>query len=91
MATMGPGKNCDGQLNLADDCLAQGPGLNQHGRIDGNARAHHDQILPAKGTLAVAAGFDGDAVIEQQRDFCAEAGRSLAVGNRDARATRLQK
>ena len=39
--------------------------LHQRRRVHGNARADHDQVLSAESALAVAAGFDCDAVIEQ--------------------------
>ena len=56
------------QFNLADHGLAHGPRLHQHRRIHGDPRAHHNQILPAKRALAVPAGLDRDAVIEQRRE-----------------------
>jgi len=35
-------------------------------------RADHDQILAAKRAVAVAPGLDGNAVIEQHRNFVSE-------------------
>src|ERR1700728_3799683 len=52
------------QLNLADHWLAQRPCLRQQRRVHRNTRAHHNQILSAKGALAVPAGLDRNPMIE---------------------------
>ncbi len=75
MATMLPGKKLRRQLDFADHGFAARARLHQRRRIHRNARADHDQILFLEGALAVAAGFDRNAVIEQQREFPCRTGQ----------------
>ena len=75
MATMRPGQKLRREFDLADHGLAQRARLHQRRRIHGNSGTDHDQILPAERALAVPAGLDGDAVIEQHGNFVAQVRR----------------
>ena len=77
MATIGPGKKSGGEFDFADDRLAVRRAWTSCGRIEGNARADDDQVLFLKGALAVAAGFDGDAVFEEQQNLVAQLASGL--------------
>ena len=72
MATIGPGE-LRRQFDLADDRFAELARLHQRRRINRNTRADHDQVLVAKGTLAVASGLDRDAMIEQSGNLACAA------------------
>ena len=56
-----------------------------------HAGADHDQVLAAEGPLAVAAGLDRDAFVEQRRDLFAQAAPALRIRDGDLRASRLQE
>jgi hypothetical protein len=71
--------------------FTQRPGLRERIYIGGNAGTDDDQVLSAKGPVAVAAGFDGDAVVKQYRDFLRQLVSRLGIGNGDNRAARFQK
>jgi hypothetical protein len=79
------------QFDFADHRLSQVARLHQLRRIDRHTRAHHDQILPAKGAVAVAAGFDRDPMLQQKQNFIPQLGFRLGIRHRDASAARLQK
>ena len=83
MATIGPGRNCAASSISPITVSPKRTRLHQRRRIDRNARADHDQVLSAKGALAVAAGFDRDAMVEQHRDFVAQFVAALGVGDGD--------
>ena len=87
----GAGQKLRRQFNLADHRFAESTRLHQRRRIHRHAGADHDQILSAKRAVAVAAGLNRDAVIEQHRDFVAQFVAALGVGNGDPRPVRLQK
>ena len=91
MATMFLGRNCEASSISPITGSPSGAGLHQRRRVHRNAGADHDQVLSAKSALAVSAGFDRDAVIEQDRNFFAQLVLRLGVGDRDLRASRLQK
>ena len=57
------------QFDLADHGFAQGAGLDKRWRIHRNPGAHHDEVLSPECTLAVSAGLNRDAMIEQNRNF----------------------
>ena len=86
-----PGQKLRRQLNLADHELTHSAGLHQGRGIHGDAGADHDEILSAEGAFAVSAGFDRDAVIEQDRNLFAQLVLRLGVRNRDFRPSRLQE
>ena len=86
-----PGQELRGEFDFADHGFAKSARLHQRRRVHGNARTDHDQVLSAKRALAVASGFDGDAVIEQHGNFIAQFVSALGVGDGDARAMRLQE
>ena len=83
IATMVPRQKLRRQFDLADHRLAQSTRLHQRRRVYRHARADHDKVLPAKGALAVSAGFDCNAVVEQHRNLFAELILRLGIGNRN--------
>ena len=74
MATIGPVRNCAAKFDFADHRLSQVARLHQLWRIDRHTRTDHDQVLPTKGAVAVATGFDRDPMLQQQQDFIAKLG-----------------
>ena len=91
MATIGPGQELRGEFDFADDGFAERAGLHQRRRVHGNAGADDDQVLSAEGALAMAAGFDGDAMIEQNWDLFAQLVRRLGIGDGDASAALFEE
>ena len=83
----GAGQKLGGQFKFADDRFADDARLHQLRRIEGHARANHDQILIAEGAVAVAAGFDRDAVLEEQENPL----RSSASGFESETVTRAPR
>ena len=79
------------EFHLADDRNAQRACLHQLRNIEGHARTDHDQVLIAEGAFAMLSGFDGDAMIEQQRNFVTELLRRFGVGDGNPRAALLQE
>ncbi len=79
------------QFHFADDRNTERTRLYQLRNIEGNAGTDHDQVLIAKGALAMLSGLDGDAVIEQQGNFVAKLLLRLGVGDGDLRAALLQE
>ena len=79
MATMFLGRNWAASSISPITGSPTAAGLHQGRGVHRNAGADHDQILPAESTLAVAAGFDRDAVIEQHRNFFAQLVLRLGV------------
>ena len=67
------------------------PRVHQLRNIEGHARADDDQVLIAEGALAVLAGLDADAVIEQHGNFLAQLLVRLGVGDSDPGAALRQK
>ena len=71
------------QLDFADYFFAEIARLDQLRGIEGDAGADYDQVLAAKGAVAVAAGLDGDSVLEEEQNFFAKLGFGLGVGDSD--------
>jgi hypothetical protein len=80
-----------GEFDLADHRFSGSARLHQRGRVHGNTGADYDQVLSAEGALAVAAGFDRDAVIERIGISCGQLIRRLGVGNGNAGAAIFQE
>src|SRR5260370_8951528 len=76
------------QFHLANYGYALIARLDQRSDIIGNTGADNDHILSAEGALAVAAGLDGKAAVEQLRNFLAELGFGLGIRDRDLRTAR---
>ncbi len=74
------------QLDFADDGNALRARLLQLRHVAGHARADHDQVLVAEGALAVPAGLDRNAFVEERGDRRAKLVFGLGVGHADARA-----
>ena len=85
------GKKLRGEFDFADYRLSQVARLHQLRRIGRHTGAHDDEVLPTKRAVAVAAGFDRDAMLQQEQDFIAQFGFRLGIRHRDAGAARLQK
>src|SRR5205807_5089081 len=68
------------QFNLANDRYTQSARLLKLGLVGRDTGADHDQVLIAEGALAVAAGLDRDAPIQQERNFILQLGFSLGIG-----------
>ena len=66
-------------------------GLHELRHVGGHAGADDDELLLFEGALAVVAGFDTDAVVEQLRDFVVKFFFRLGVGDGDASALVSQK
>ena len=79
------------QFDFADDRNAARARMDELRHVERHARADDDEVLIAEGALAVLAGFDADAVIEQHRNFLAQKLRGLGVGDGNVRAARLQE
>ena len=79
------------EFNLANDGLSRGAGLYQWSSVDRHTGADHDQVLAAEGTLAVAASFHRDSMVEQDWDFIAELVGRLRVRNRHPGTALFQK
>ena len=79
------------QLQLADDRQAEFAHLRQLRRIDGNARAHDDQVLTPEGQQSMAARLDGDAFFNERWDLLRQRFGAAHVGNRHLRALAPQK
>ena len=65
--------------------------LDQWSDIVRNTGADDDHILSAEGALAVAARLDGNAAVEQLRNFFAELRFVLGIGDSDLRTALLQE
>ena len=89
MAAIGPGRNCAASSISPITFSPRLRAWTSCGASIGDAGADDDQILLAEGAVAVAAGFDGDAVFEEEENFLAEFGFGLGVGDGDAGATGL--
>jgi len=59
------------KFDFSDNRLSKAARLRQLRRVEGHAGADYDQVLSVKGAVAVAAGFDGDAMLQQEQDFIA--------------------
>ena len=79
------------QFHFADHRNAASARLNQLRNIERHAWADHDQVLIAKGALAVLSGLNADAVIEQNRNLLAKLLRRLRVGDGDLGSAFRQK
>ena len=91
MATIEPGQKLRRQFDFANDRLSQISRLHQLRRIDRHTRTHHNQVLPAKSAVAMAASFNRDAMLQQEQNFIAQFGFGLRIRHRNPRPTRLQK
>jgi hypothetical protein len=80
-----------GEFDLADDLDAELAGLGEARRIYRDAGADDDQVLVAESALAMNAGLDRNALIQQLRDQAPELGLRLGVGDGDAGAAALQE
>src|ERR1044071_7937030 len=81
----------ESQLNFADHWDSQRARVLQLRLVRWNARAHHNQVLVTKGTLAVASGLNRNASIQQCRHFALQLCLSLGIGNNNFGAVLLQK
>ena len=79
------------QFDFADDGNAALARLHQLRHVEGHAGADDDQVLIAEGALAMLAGFDPDAVVEQRGNFLAKLLWRLGIGDGDPRAPVRQK
>ncbi len=59
--------------------------------VRGNTGADDNQVLIAKGSLAVLAGFNDYTAVQQRRNFALQLCFCFGIGNRNACATLLQK
>ena len=79
------------QFDFTDYRFAQRARLQQRRRIHRNARAHHNQIFLLKRAFPMAAGLNGDSLIEQQRNLIAQILRTLRVRDSHPRPLCLQE
>ena len=91
MATMFALQKSRRQLDFADHGNAERARLHQLRHVERNARADDDQVLIAKCALAVLAGFNADAVVEQQQESPARSCSSDLASETATRAPLLRK
>ena len=74
IATIFLGRNWDASSISPITGSPEGPRLHQRRGIHRDAGTDYDEILSAEGAFAVSAGFDHDAVVEQDWDLFSRTG-----------------
>ena len=87
----GPWQKLSGQFDLANHRNAERTGLHNRWRVHRHAWTDDDQVLPVKGTVAVPASFNRNAVIEQHRNRRSQFVFCFCVGHGHACAPRFEK
>ena len=80
-----------GQLDFSNDRQTQGASPCQLRNIGRNSGTNDNQVLIAKGALAMATGLNRDSPVQQGWDLLMKLLLGARIRDGDARATRLQK